>query len=76
MRRPLCPPSRPPAVRRQHEEKDMWRSEINALIREPIGRFPEFDEDEPPCRLLAGDYAAFVPDTAGGPATAAAVTAT
>ena len=25
---------------------------------EPLGRFPEIDEDEPPYRLLVGDYAA------------------
>ena len=25
---------------------------------EPLGRFPEIDEDAPPCRLLVGDYAA------------------
>ena len=30
-------------------------------FHEPIGRFPEIDEDEPPYRLLVGDYAAFVP---------------
>ena len=25
---------------------------------QPIGRFHEIEEDEPPCRLLVGDYAA------------------
>ena len=34
---------------------------------EPLGRFPEIEEDEPPCRLLVGDYAAFVPGAAGKP---------
>ena len=30
-------------------------------FHEPVGRFPEIEEDEPPYRLLVGDYASFLP---------------
>ena len=26
-------------------------------FHQPVGRFPEIEEDERPCRLLVGDYA-------------------
>ena len=29
-------------------------------FHEPVGRFPEIEEDEPPYRLLVGDYGRFV----------------
>ena len=29
-------------------------------LHEPVGRLPEIEEDEPPYRLLVGDYGRFV----------------
>lgn len=37
--------------------------ETDNIFREPIGRFSDIEEDEPPTRLLVSDYATWLPKT-------------